>query len=174
MRTLKDRKVLVTGGSSGIGAATVRALRESGCEVAALGRSRDRLAEVCNASGAGPAAADLADEPAVQVAVTAAAERLGGLDAVVNNAGLMLHSRPSAGVSSDWRQMVDVNVLALLRVTHAALPNLEAADQGDVVNVGDRGGSDERRGLHALLRHQGGGRAADGGLAPRPRREGSA
>jgi NADP-dependent 3-hydroxy acid dehydrogenase YdfG len=128
--------VLVTGGSAGIGAATAEALAGAGAKVAVIARSQERLDEVRKATGALTLAADVADPVAVADAVEAAAGAIDGLDAVVNNAGLMVHSPPSAGAFVDWEQMVRVNVLGLLHVTHAALPRLRSAGQADVVNIG--------------------------------------
>ncbi|WP_305784667.1 SDR family oxidoreductase [Symbioplanes lichenis] len=132
--SLKDRHALVTGASSGIGAATVRALREAGARVAAGARRTDRL----DADLALPL--DVTDESSVRAAVAAAADGLGGLDLVVNAAGVMPVGPVLGADVADWRRTLDTNVLGLMLVTHAALPHLQAAGSADLVNISSIGG----------------------------------
>jgi NADP-dependent 3-hydroxy acid dehydrogenase YdfG len=133
---LKSRRVLVTGATSGIGEAVVCAMTAAGAAVAAVGRREPRLREIAADTGANPIVADLRDPVATAGVVEAAAEALGGLDCLVNNAGVMLHSPVSAGRADDWRESVEVNILALLDITARALPLLRAAGNADIVNVG--------------------------------------
>jgi NADP-dependent 3-hydroxy acid dehydrogenase YdfG len=128
--------VLVTGGSSGIGAAVVRAFAAEGASVAAVGRDGDRLGAVASESGATPLLADLRDPSVAARIVGEAAAALGGLDCLVNNAGVMLHSPVSAGKSGDWRESVEVNILSVLELTARALPFLREAGDADIVNIG--------------------------------------
>ena len=129
------RRVLVTGASSGIGAATVRRLRDDGWAVVAAARRADRLEELAAETGAEAYPLDITDD----AAVTALAEHLeatGGLDAVVNNAGGALGLDPVERADVEgWRRMYDVNVLGTLRVTKAVLPLLRRS-------AGVGGGSD--------------------------------
>ena len=127
MSALAGRRVLVTGGSSGLGAALAAACADAGAHVAIVARGRDRLDEVAGATGALAVVADVGDAEAAQGAVAEAAERLGGLDVLVNNAGLMLHSPVGAGFVEDWDRSYRANVLGMLHVTHAALPHLRAS-----------------------------------------------
>lgn len=134
---LAGRRILVTGASSGIGAATARTLVERGARVGLLARRVDRLEALAEELGAAAVAvpADVVDVAAVRAGVEHAAEHLEGLDGVVNSAGLV---RPGTVVDADpaqWRAMMEVNVLGLLHVTQAVVPQLVACGGGDVVNV---------------------------------------
>lgn len=122
-------KAVVTGASSGIGAATVRLLREQGWEVVAVARRRDRLEALAAETGAEPFVADVtADDDVARLAA-----HVTSLDALVNNAGGAIGiERVAEGSVADWRAMYEVNVLGTLRVTQAFLPQLRAAG-GDVV-----------------------------------------
>jgi NADP-dependent 3-hydroxy acid dehydrogenase YdfG len=133
--SLTGRRILITGGSAGIGAALAVACSQAGARVGVIGRDAGRLAEVASASGAATAAADITIAAEAQRAVSTIAEELGGLDGLVNGAGAMLHSRISSGLTEDWEQMFAVNVLGLLYVTHASLEHLRRAEHADVVNV---------------------------------------
>ncbi|WP_125775084.1 SDR family oxidoreductase [Antribacter gilvus] len=128
------RRALVTGASSGIGAATVRRLRADGWDVVAAARRKERLDALAEETGAEAFPVDVTD--AAQVA--ALAEHLaatGGLDAVVNNAGGAFGLDPVESSSIDeWREMYELNVLGTLRVTQAVLPLVRAAE-GDIVFV---------------------------------------
>lgn len=140
MEELNGRRVLVTGASSGIGAATVRACAAAGASVAGLARREERLATLVDEVGAAAVVADITDEPSARRAVDEAAGALGGLDAVVNNAGVMLLGGVAEGRTSDWRRMLDVNVFGLLVVSSAALRHLREAGGGDIVNVSSMAG----------------------------------
>ena len=137
---LNGRRIVVTGASSGIGAATARACAAAGAWVAVIARREDRLRRLADETGAVPLPADLTDAEAAREAVTAAAEHLDGLDAVVNNAGISRPSPVAEGRSRDWRAMYELNVLALLTVTHAALPHLREAERADIVNISSLSG----------------------------------
>ncbi|MET8330219.1 SDR family NAD(P)-dependent oxidoreductase [Streptomyces sp. NPDC005181] len=137
---------LVTGASSGIGAATARRLAEHGASVALVARRKDRLddlaAEIGKAGGTALAVeADITDRAEAETAVQRTVERFGRLDTLVNNAGLMLLG-PVVGADADeWERMIAVNVQGLLYTTRAALPHLlKAAEEGprrvaDIVNI---------------------------------------
>ncbi len=140
---LDGRRVLVTGASSGIGRAVAAACADAGARVALLARRVEVLEEVRDTrAGDGHAVGpcDVADATQVRTAVDAAADALGGLDAVVNSAGLV---RPETILEADpagWRAMFDVNVLGLLAVTQAAVPHLRQAPLADVVNLSSMSG----------------------------------
>jgi clavulanate-9-aldehyde reducatase len=134
---LDGRVAVVTGASSGIGEATVRALSGAGAGVALGARRTDRLQEVADSLD-GPAlvrAVDVSDEEQARAFVEAASQELGGLHILVNNAGVMLLGPVADADTDEWRRMIAVNLLGLLYCTHAALPLIERSGGGDIVNV---------------------------------------
>jgi NADP-dependent 3-hydroxy acid dehydrogenase YdfG len=142
---------VVTGASSGIGAATARRLAQAGCAVALIGRRRRRLDDVADSIGAtgGTALvieADLTDPDRAAEAVQITLDRFDRLDVLVNNAGVMLLGTALHTTVQEWDRMVDLNVRALLHVTHAAVPYLiDAAatsprQVADLVNVSSTAG----------------------------------
>ena len=134
---LEGRVAVVTGASSGIGEATVRALSEAGAAVALCARRTDRL-EAIAGSLDGPTfvrAVDVSEEEQATGFVEEAAGELGGMHILVNNAGLMLLGPVSDQTTEDWRRMIGVNLLGLLYCTHAALPLIAGNGGGDIVNV---------------------------------------
>jgi NADP-dependent 3-hydroxy acid dehydrogenase YdfG len=143
--SLADAVALVTGASSGIGEATARALADQGAAVALVARRGDRLDSLAGEieSGGGRALkieADVGERDQAEAAVAHAVAELGHLDVVVNNAGVMLLGPIVDAPVEEWEQMIEVNLLGLLYVSHAALPHLLAAAEGergvaDVVNI---------------------------------------
>jgi NAD(P)-dependent dehydrogenase (short-subunit alcohol dehydrogenase family) len=135
------RRVLVTGGSRGIGAAVVHAFAEEGAHVAV--HSSTHPAEVAPPHIA--VTGDIADPQAVQAFVDDAVARLGGLDVLVNNAGVYIELDPLTATyeqwQQHWRRTVDVDLLGPAWVTFCALPHLRASGHGKVVNIGSRGAS---------------------------------
>ncbi|CDO88686.1 oxidoreductase [Mycobacterium triplex] len=149
--TLRKTVALVTGASSGIGAATAKALAAEGAAVALLARRAERLAELkTDIESAGGTAlvvpADVTDAEQVAAAVQRAIAELGRLDILVNNAGLMQSAPATEAPLRDWDQMVSVNVQGVLYATKAALPHLieAAADAprgvADLVTVSSTAG----------------------------------
>jgi NADP-dependent 3-hydroxy acid dehydrogenase YdfG len=137
---LDGRVAAVTGASSGIGEATALALAGAGAAVAVGARRRERvnaLVHRIEADGgrALPFDLDVGDEAQARAFVEGAHERLGGLDVLVNNAGVMLLGPVEGADVGQWRRMVEVNVLGLLYCTHAALPLMREDGGGDIVNV---------------------------------------
>ena len=142
--------VLVTGASAGIGAATGRRFAREGARVLLAGRRRDRLealaAELNNAaerrSTAEVIVLDVRDRAAVYATLPALAEAHGGLDVLVNNAGLALGTGPAQEASpDDWDTVIDTNVKGLVHVTRALLPGMVQRDRGHIVNIGSVAGS---------------------------------
>jgi 2-keto-3-deoxy-L-fuconate dehydrogenase len=121
---------VVTGGSSGIGAATARLLQERGAGVAVLERRTDGVPD-----GALALRCDITDTPAVDAAVVEVVERLGGLDVLINNAGIGAVGDVSQNDDAEWARVLDVNVMGIARVTRAALPHLRHSSHAAVVNT---------------------------------------
>lgn len=156
-RALQDTVALVTGSSSGIGAATARRLAADGAAVALVARRRDRLDELASAiRGDGGSAlalqADLTDQEQAVAAVERTVSELGRLDTLVNNAGVMLLGAALESPTEEWDRMVAVNVQGLLYVTHAALPHLVRAagdsprEVADLINISSTAGRVARPG----------------------------
>jgi NADP-dependent 3-hydroxy acid dehydrogenase YdfG len=137
---LQGRRVLITGGSSGIGAATARALVDAGAAVALLARGERRLAALAGELDAVAVPADVADPAATRRAVERAAAALGGLDGLVAAAGTARPGDLATADPADWRVMVDVNVLGVLHAAQAVIPHLRAAGRGDVVTLSSMSG----------------------------------
>ena len=138
--SLDGRRAAITGASSGIGEATARALAAEGVAVA-LGARRleklESLAEEIRSDG-GTAHAyevDIGDEEAARSFIESAAQEMGGLDFLINNAGVMLLGPVGGADTEDWRRMIQANLLGLLYCTHAALPLLGESGSGHIVNV---------------------------------------
>jgi 2-keto-3-deoxy-L-fuconate dehydrogenase len=131
---------LVTGGASGIGLATAELLTARGARVAILDRAIGADGGFAGQPEAGRLVAlhaDVASDPSVRSAVAAAAAALGGIDIVVNNAGIGAAGTVEANDDDEWRHVLDVNVLGVVRVSRAALPHLResAGRRGEAVIV---------------------------------------
>jgi NADP-dependent 3-hydroxy acid dehydrogenase YdfG len=148
---------LITGASSGIGEASAIALAREGATVAIAARRRDRLESLSERiTGDGRTTlvleTDVTDEAQAREAVERTVTEHGRLDVLVNNAGVMLLGRVEGADVSQWRRMLDLNVAALMTVTHAALPHLlRAAEQdprrvADIVNISSVAGRVARQG----------------------------
>ena len=129
MSDLTGVRALVTGGASGIGLATARLMRAGGASVAVL-----------DVGPAGPpgfvyARADVTDDTAVRAAVADSVEELGGLDVVVNNAGIGAQGGIGDNDDEEWRHVFDVNVFGMVRVARAALPALRRSRTAAIVNT---------------------------------------
>jgi 3-oxoacyl-[acyl-carrier protein] reductase len=152
MGNLKGKRALVTGGGQGLGAAIVRQLLAAGADVAVhyySSAAGARDAKTAAASAGGRAEifrADLTNETEATTLVRAAAEFLGGLDVLVNNAGDLVQRRTLADVDAEFFQRsLDINLASMLFVTRAALPWLERAGQASIVNLSSLAG---RKGGH--------------------------
>src|SRR5918994_1368608 len=137
---MDGRVAAITGASSGIGEATALALAKRGAAVGLAARRRDRFESLAERiSGDGGTAevfeVDLGEEQSARGFVDGAAERLGGLDVLVNNAGVMLLGPVQGADTEHWRRMVEINCLGLLYCTHAALPLMQERGGGHIVNV---------------------------------------
>jgi NADP-dependent 3-hydroxy acid dehydrogenase YdfG len=123
-----ERIAVVTGASSGIGAASARRLARAGFHVVAGARRPDRLQALAEEVGATTLSLDVTDPGSVQAFAAAVADRHGQADLLVNNAGTGVGLDPVAeGRDEDWQATLDTNVVGLLRVTRTFLPLLRAA-----------------------------------------------
>jgi NADP-dependent 3-hydroxy acid dehydrogenase YdfG len=163
---LEGSAALVTGASSGIGAATARVLAGQGAAVVLAARRKDRLDDLAAEIGERGGRAvviptDVTDQVEAAAAVERAVAELGLLDIVINNAGVMLLG-PAVGAPLDeWERMVQLNVLGALYVAHASIPHLLAAAESsprrvaDLVNVSSVAGRMTRVGsaVYNLTKH---------------------
>ncbi len=176
---LQGKRVLVTGASTGIGAAAAMAFGRQGARVAVhFHRSRDAADAIVRQIQAVQGEAilvqgNLVERSVPEEVVNTAADRLGGLDVLVNNAGAIVRRAPFASIDEALiDEVFDLNVRSVIRVTQTAVPHLEAASNASIVNVGSIAGANgggpgsamyasSKAFIHNLTRH------LAGDLAPR-------
>ena len=138
---LEGRRAVVTGAASGIGRAIAEALADAGAKVAVVDVAGSAEAAGELGGGATGADADVTDAAAVAAAFAAIAERLGGIDVLVNNAGIR-HQAPIAEHPVDvWRRTIDVNLVGTFICTQAAIPWMRKAGGGVILNVASMAGT---------------------------------
>ncbi|MGW0191300.1 SDR family NAD(P)-dependent oxidoreductase [Streptomyces sp. NPDC003362] len=130
MSDFEGLRALVTGGASGIGRATAELLAERGARVAVLDLDPATVGAPLLAYRA-----DVTDDPSVRRAMAAAADDLGGLDVLVNNAGIGAQGTVEDNDDAEWHRVLDVNVLGMVRVARAALPHLRRSAHAAIVNT---------------------------------------
>ncbi|MFF4147003.1 SDR family NAD(P)-dependent oxidoreductase [Streptomyces sp. NPDC001698] len=130
MSDFQGLRALVTGGASGIGRASAELLAERGAQVAVLDLDPSSVVKPLLAFRA-----DVTDDTSVRRAVEQAAEALGGLDVLVNNAGIGAQGTVEDNDDEEWRRVFDVNVLGMVRTARAALPHLRASSHAAIVNT---------------------------------------
>ncbi|KPI17533.1 3-oxoacyl-(acyl-carrier-protein) reductase [Actinobacteria bacterium OK074] len=130
MSDFEGLKALVTGGASGIGRATAELLAERGASVAVLDLDVSTVDKPLLGHQV-----DVTDDAAVREAVAAAVAALGGLDVLVNNAGIGAQGTVESNDDAEWHRVFDVNVVGMVRVARAALPHLRASAHAAVVNT---------------------------------------
>ncbi|CAB3733750.1 putative oxidoreductase [Paraburkholderia phenoliruptrix] len=150
-QNIKDKVVVITGASSGLGEATARLLASQGAIVVLGARRLDRinaLAETIVADGgvALAVATDVTDAAQVKHLVDSAVKKYGRVDVMLNNAGLMPHSLLERGKIEDWDRMIDVNLKGVLYGIAAALPHMKAQKSGHIINVSSVAGHKVRPG----------------------------
>lgn len=135
MNTLTGKVVIITGASTGIGAATARALVKTGSKVVLAARSVDKLEAL--ARELGPAAvsvpADVTSEADVNRMVQLAVDRFGRIDVLLANAGIYIPGQIAEGNPNDWARLIDVNIVGVMRCVHAVLPYLMEQKSGDIL-----------------------------------------
>ncbi len=142
MRGLRDKRVLITGGAGGIGAATAARFVEEGSRVVVLDRDEDALAQL---EGEGPAltgsiVADVSDADDVARAFDRLDELLGGLDVLINNAGISLRHRFLDISPQEWRDVMRVNLDGVFFVAKEAARRMLAGEGGAILNMGSTNG----------------------------------
>jgi 3-oxoacyl-[acyl-carrier protein] reductase len=144
--SLDGKVALVTGGSRGIGLAIARALVGASVQVTATGTDAARLADARQQlEGAGPGAietfrADVRQYAEVEEAVDATVSRFGGLDIVINNAGVGIFAAVSEMTPAQWATVIETNLTGVFNTCHAALPHLRRRGGGYIVNIGSLAG----------------------------------
>jgi NADP-dependent 3-hydroxy acid dehydrogenase YdfG len=138
--TTIDKVVLITGASSGIGEATARLLAESGAKVVLGARRTDRLekiaAEIRSQGGVAEfKTVDVTNRDDVQAFVKFGMEKLGRIDVMFNNAGIMPAAPMNALKTNEWDDMIDINIKGVLNGIAAALPRMEAQGSGHIINT---------------------------------------
>ncbi|WP_371102350.1 SDR family NAD(P)-dependent oxidoreductase, partial [Streptomyces sp. PU_AKi4] len=130
MNDFEGLTALVTGGASGIGRATAELLAERGARVAVLDLDPSTVGEPLTGHRA-----DVTDDASVRAAVAAAVDGLGGLDVLVNNAGIGARGTVETNSDEEWHRVFDVNVLGMVRTARACLPHLRASAHAAIVNT---------------------------------------
>ncbi|GAA2252972.1 SDR family oxidoreductase [Streptomyces atrovirens] len=130
MNDFEGLTALVTGGASGIGRATAELLAERGARVAVLDLDPSSVGEPLTGHRA-----DVTDDASVRAAVAAAVDGLGGLDVLVNNAGVGARGTVETNSDEEWHRVFDVNVLGMVRTARACLPHLRASAHAAIVNT---------------------------------------
>jgi 3-oxoacyl-[acyl-carrier protein] reductase len=152
MQSLRGKVALVTGGSRGIGLAIARALVAEGVQVAITGRSAAHLsAAVTKIEAAGPGAvetlqADVRRYDEVKSAIDATVARFGGLDFLVNNAGIGIFTDVASMTPDQWAEVIETNLTGVFNACQAALPHLRRRGGGFIINISSLAGKNPFKG----------------------------
>ena len=142
---LTSKTLLITGATSGFGAATARMAVAKGAKVVITGRRHERLQALREELGAEkvhPLCFDVREREAVGMAVSSIPDAFRPIDALINNAGLALNTAPAHEVPLEqWERMIDTNINGLIYMTRAILPQMLARNSGHIVNVGSMAGN---------------------------------
>jgi 3-oxoacyl-[acyl-carrier protein] reductase len=145
MQSLKGKKALITGGSRGIGRATAVALAKEGVELGLIARSEgsfDSILKELTEIGATfvTATADVSQETEVQQAVRKIEDELGGIDILINNAGVGARGSFMELSTDEWQKVLDTNVMGIVYATKAVLPGMIEKNKGDIINISSMSG----------------------------------
>ncbi len=143
---LENKRAIVTGASEGIGRAVVEYLAAEGCDVAFCARRQELLDEVADSVRAAtgrrlfPVSTDLMERDAIDAFVERAAQELGGIDIVINNAGASIFAQLFEVPDERWLQDIELKFMSYVRTSRAAIAHLRAAGGGRIINVAGNGG----------------------------------
>jgi NAD(P)-dependent dehydrogenase (short-subunit alcohol dehydrogenase family) len=137
---LAGRRIVITGAASGIGRRTAQLFAEAGAALLLIDRDAERLAGVSAETGGHAAALDITDEQAVADAVAKGAAALGGIDGLVNAAGIMIRGHVGEVPAAEWRRVLEVNLTGTYILARACLPWLTQAQGATIVNIGSAQG----------------------------------
>lgn len=155
---IKDKVVVITGASSGLGEAAARRLAKEGARLLLGARRTDRLQALAQELSLGSEAAvetDVTRHEEVKRLVDRAVQAWGRIDVIINNAGLMPHSPLERGKIEDWDRMIDVNIKGVLYGIAAALPHMKSQKGGHIINVSSVAGHKVRAGgaVYSATKH---------------------
>ena len=160
MKNLAGKVAVVTGASSGIGRVIAVSLAESGCSLALIGRSQSRLKEtamLCEKSKAATLvrAFDIANTAEIPKAIAEITGTLGGLDILINSAGIGGKNSVAEADLTEWDQVIDVNLRALVHWTRLSLPHMTQAGWGAVINIASIAGKQSfgNSGIYCATKH---------------------
>lgn len=150
-KKLTDKVAIVTGASSGIGEATAFALADDGAAVVLVARRIDRLEQISKKIEASGGKCliiqgDVAEEKLAKEVMDETKNKWGRIDILINNAGVMLLGPIDRAHLDDWQRMININVLGLMYMTHAALPIMKNQKSGHIVNISSVAGRFARAG----------------------------
>ncbi len=143
---MQTQRFLITGGSQGIGAAIVTAAREAGHQVVFTGRKDAEIAAVAKATGAHGLKADVAVDADNARTVETAVSMMGGIDVLINNAGIGYNAEIGELDINAMRQLFAINVFGLVDLTNRVVPLMKAQGSGDVVNIASTSGTKGAKG----------------------------
>lgn len=156
MTRLKGKRIIVVGAATGIGKSVAKACVEAGAKVVIADLNEEAGRVAADAIGAGFAACDVSSEQSVQAMIASAVSELGGLDGLVNNAGLQ-RAGPIAETSvADWDALMSVNIRGVFLATREAIPHLKAAGGGSIVNTASLAAKRGGPGIGAYAASKGG------------------
>ncbi|AIF68140.1 3-ketoacyl-ACP reductase [Terribacillus saccharophilus] len=142
-QSLQGKKAIITGGGRGIGKAIAEALAAEGAHVGLIGRSEEHIKAVTENLGevkTAYAAADVSNLEDVTAAVNKVKDELGGIDILINNAGIAKFGGFMDLDPEEWKHIIDVNLMGVYNVTRAVLPDLIEQKSGDIINISSTAG----------------------------------
>lgn len=136
----KNKRVMLTGGSSGIGAQLLADLKQKGAQIASGGLEKDKVAQMVSLHKVKGITADLTREEELLSFFEQAVDHLGGIDILINNAGYVIAEPFEKLKREDFEKMFAINSIAPARLSQLAIPYFKAQGHGDIVNIGATGG----------------------------------